>query len=264
MTGVLARIVAATREEVARRRSAVPEAEIERAANSREDHRPFAAALVADPGVAVIAEYKRRSPSAGTIGESAPLDEVVAAYERGGAAALSILTEGPHFGGSLADLEHARSASALPLLRKDFIVDRYQLLESRAAGADAVLLIVGALDRGELASLYREALTGGLEVLVEVHDRPELALAAELGATLIGVNNRDLHDFSVDVGRTRQLLGEMPAGTVVVSESGFERRAQVEQLAELGVDAVLVGEALMRAPDTEAAVRGLAALGPRS
>ena len=179
------------------------------------------------------------------------------AYERGGAAAVSILTEGPHFDGSLADLRAARAACALPILRKDFVVDPYQLHEARAAGADAVLLIVAALDQPTLRALHEQAQTIGLEVLVEVHDRAELARALEVGARLVGINNRDLRDFSVDVERTFALLGEIPAGVAVVSESGIATGEQLRRLAERGVQAVLVGETLMRSPDPEAALREL-------
>jgi indole-3-glycerol phosphate synthase len=209
--------------------------------------------------IALIAEHKRRSPSAGTIREGVALEDVVGAYERGGAAALSILTEGPSFGGARDDLRAARTASSLPLLRKDFIVERYQLHESRAAGADAILLIVSALDAGELHELHSEALALGLEALVEVHDRAELTRAVQLEPRLIGINNRDLRDLSVDVSRTRELVTEVPPGTTVVSESGISRRSQLDELAALGVHAVLIGEALMRAPDSEAAVAALTA-----
>ena len=210
------------------------------------------------PGVSVIAEHKRRSPSAGTIREGATVADVVMAYERGGAAALSILTEGAHFGGSLDDLRAARAASSLPILRKDFIVDAYQVVESAAAGADAILLIVAALDPDELAELYAEAAGLDLDVLVEVHDEEELEIALEvLDADVIGINNRNLADFSVDVDRTYELLHDIPAGKTVVSESGFHSRSQLDELERVGVDGVLVGETLMRAPDPEAALRAL-------
>jgi indole-3-glycerol phosphate synthase len=176
---------------------------------------------------------------------------VLNAYRDNGASALSVLTEGPNFDGSLEDLRTARAeGGGLPLLRKDFIVDAYQLYEARAAAADAVLLIVAALDQEELATLHELATTKlGLDVLVEVHDREELARAAAVGARLIGVNNRDLRDFSVDVSRTHSLLAEMPAGATVVSESGISAPEQLRELEQEGVSAVLVGEALMRADD---------------
>ncbi|MDX6720838.1 MAG: indole-3-glycerol phosphate synthase [Solirubrobacteraceae bacterium] len=254
---VLERIVAGTREDVRRRRAQTPLATLELALAGRGDDRPFCEALTL-PGVSVIAEHKRRSPSAGTIREGATVADVVGAYERGGAAALSILTEVRHFGGSLEDLREARAASTLPILRKDFIVDAYQLYESAAAGADAILLIVAALDRKLLAELHAEAAQLDLDVLVEVHSESELDCALEVvDADVIGINNRDLGDFSVDVQRTFDLLADIPAGKTVVSESGFHARGQLDDLERVGVDGVLVGESLMRAPDPEAALRAL-------
>ncbi len=249
---VLDRIVAETREEVARRKRELP---IDTSTTAGRCGR-FLDAL-AGPGIGVIAEFKRRSPSAGSLRERSNLAEIVGAYERNGASALSVLTEGPNFAGSLEDLSCARAACQLPILRKDFIVDPYQLYEARAHAADAVLLIVAALDRDELASLHELASTLGLDVLVEVHDREELKLAAQIGAQLIGVNNRDLRDLSVDVKRTSRLLGEMPAGAIVVSESGISSPEQLRELEREGVSAVLVGESLMRANDPG---RALAAL----
>jgi indole-3-glycerol phosphate synthase len=254
---VLERIVAATREDVRRRRKEVPLASLESALASPRDDRPFSEALTR-PGVSVIAEHKRRSPSAGTIREGATVADVVRAYERGGAAALSILTERKNFGGSLDDLREARAASGLPILRKDFIVDVYQVYESAAAGADAILLIVAALEAKALAELHEEARALDLDVLVEVHDEPELQWALEVvDADVIGINNRDLSDFSVHVERTFELLADVPAGKTVVSESGFHSREQLDDLERVGVDGVLVGEALMRASDPEAALRAL-------
>ncbi|HEY5285647.1 MAG TPA: indole-3-glycerol phosphate synthase TrpC [Solirubrobacteraceae bacterium] len=275
---VLERILNETREEIERRKRGVTLGDIEaRAAEAR------AAVATADPlkhggtslstqppgyggrfhqalarpGIGVIAEFKRRSPSAGSLREEADLAAVVTAYERGGASALSVLTEGPNFDGSLADIDAARGACGLPILRKDFLVDPYQLYEAVVAGADAVLLIVAALEQEELSLLHDRALGLDLDVLVEVHDRDELMRAEQVGARLIGVNNRDLRDFSVDVGRTERLLAEMPAGTTVVSESGISKPEQLELLERAGVAAVLVGESLMRAPDPEQALVAL-------
>jgi indole-3-glycerol phosphate synthase len=205
----------------------------------------------------VIAEHKRRSPSAGTIREGVTCAEIVAAYERGGAAAISILTEEAHFGGSLADLREARAATALPILRKDFTIDPYQLYEAKLTGADAVLLVVGSLEQAALASLHAQAGELDLDALVEIHDDEELERALEIDSDVIGINNRDLGNFSVDIQRTFDLLADVPAGKVVVSESGIHHRGQIEELEQVGVDAVLVGEAVMRAPDPEAAVREL-------
>jgi indole-3-glycerol phosphate synthase len=250
-------IIASTREEVARRRDRVPDAELERDAALRgSDLRPFAEAL-ARPGLSLIAEHKRRSPSAGVIREDLGLEEVVGSYELGGAAALSILTEGPSFGGSLDDLRAARAASALPILEKDFIVDAYQLHEALAAGADAILLIVAALDQAELERLHETALSLGLAALVEVHDEHELERAAALGAGLIGINNRDLTTLRVDIRRTFELLPGVPSGTTVVSESGLRTASDLAELEDAGVDAVLIGEALMRSADIGAACRAL-------
>ncbi|HEX5925277.1 MAG TPA: indole-3-glycerol phosphate synthase TrpC [Baekduia sp.] len=254
---VLERIVEATRQDVARRRQAVPLSQLEQqAAGSRED-RPFGETLT-QPGISVIAEHKRRSPSVGDIRSELTVTEIVRAYERGGAAAVSILTEARHFGGSLDDLREARAASVLPILRKDFVVDHYQVYESAVAGADAILLIVAAVEDDDLAFLHREALGLDLDVLVEVHDEDELERAlAIVDADVIGINNRDLTDFSVDVERTYELLRDVPAGKTVVSESGFHSREQLDELERVGVDAVLIGEGLMRAPDIEAACRVL-------
>jgi indole-3-glycerol phosphate synthase len=254
---VLDRIVEATRDEVERRRELVPLAQLEAALGERPESRPFQEALTR-PGISLIAEHKRRSPSAGVIREGIALAEVVRAYERGGAAALSILTEPFHFDGSLDDLRGARAETKLPVLRKDFIVDAYQLFESAAAGADAILLIVAALEPAALGELHREAWALDLDVLVEVHDEEELEVALEVEAEVIGINNRDLADFSVDIERTYELLSDVPAGKTVVSESGFSTREQLDELDRVGVDAVLVGETLMRAPDLEAACRELA------
>jgi indole-3-glycerol phosphate synthase len=258
---VLARILESTREELERRKRDLPLHELEyRALSIRGggdvDERRFVAAL-RGPGMAVIAEFKRRSPSAGMLREAPDVHELVNAYERGGASALSVLTEGPNFDGTLEDLREARAACELPILRKDFIVDEYQLCEARAAGADAVLLIVAALQADKLASLHGAARKLGLDVLVEVHDGEELRTALGVGAELVGINNRDLRDFSVDVERTTQLMGEIPAGVTVVSESGISHAEQLSRLEDAGVAAVLVGETLMRSTDPEAALRTL-------
>ena len=250
----LERIVARTRTEVERRRRERPLPDPPQPRHMR----PFRAAL-ARPGLSLIAEHKRQSPSAGPIREDLQLEDVVTAYERGGAAALSILTEGPSFHGSLSDLGAARNASDLPLLRKDFIVDPYQVAESVQAGADAILLIVAALTDPELGALHEAANAAGLQVLVEVHDERELERAAAAGARIIGINNRDLTTLAVDTGRTFELLGHRPPGAIVVAESGFRTRAELDELERAGVDAVLVGEALMRAPEIEPACRELAA-----
>ena len=258
---VLARILESTREELKRRKRERSPEELEYQAFSiggsgEVNPRRFRTALQ-EPGIAVIAEFKRRSPSAGTLRQAPDLHELVSAYERGGASALSVLTEEKHFDGSLEDLRAARVACELPILRKDFIVDEYQLHEAKVARADAVLLIVAALEQQELIALREGARKLGLDVLVEVHDREELRTALGVGAELVGINNRDLRDFSVDVERTAQLMGEIPGGVTVVSESGIVEAEQLNRLEEAGVDAVLVGEALMRSENPEAALRTL-------
>jgi indole-3-glycerol phosphate synthase len=252
----LEQLVQATYRAVDRRKRERPLAELEREIGAPREGRPFAEALVR-PGTSLVAEYKRRSPSAGTIREGASVGEIVFAYERGGAAAVSVLTEEEHFGGSLADLQEAGRSCDLPLLRKDFTVDPYQLFEAKAAGADAVLLVVASLGQDDLAELYALAGELDLDALVEISRPDELERALELDADVIGVNNRDLADFSVDLQRTYDLLADVPAGKTVVSESGIREREQIEELELVGVDAVLVGETLMRAEDPEAAVREL-------
>jgi indole-3-glycerol phosphate synthase len=250
-------ILEATRQRVERCRRELSEYELEGRIELGREGRPFSEAL-SRPGTSVIAEYKRRSPSAGTLREGVSVRDMSIAYERGGAATLSILTEEEHFGGSLDDLREALAVTDLPVLRKDFTIDRYQLLEAKAAGADAVLLVVGALAPEQLADLYAEARELDLDALVEVHDRREPEVALEIDADVVGINNRDLTDFSVDVLRTFDLLADVPAGKTVVSESGIFERGQIEELELVGIDAVLVGETLMRAADPEAAVRELA------
>ena len=252
----LQELVAAAREDVERRRKAVPIAELHAQIGTAGGARPFNEALVR-PGLSLIAEFKRRSPSAGEIAGAASVAEIVGGYERGGAAALSVLTDERHFGGSLDDLRAARAASGLPILRKDFVVDPYQLAEAAVNGADAVLLIVAALDDDALAELHQEAATLDLDCLVEVHDEPELERALRVGADVIGINNRNLRDLTVDTRRTHELITDVPTGKTVVSESGYSSPEQFEELEEIGVDAVLVGEALMRAGDPEKAVREL-------
>jgi indole-3-glycerol phosphate synthase len=250
----LEEILASTRAELARRRRDVPLA----ALPTPPDRPPHAFRdALSGPGISIIAEHKRRSPSAGPIRPDSSVAEIARAYEEGGAAALSVLTEGPHFNGSLEDLEEAARACSLPLLRKDFILDPYQLAEAAAAGASAVLLIVAALDIGTLRALSSAAEELSLDVLVEVHDAAELEVAAASGAELIGVNNRDLRDFSVDPERTFALLDAMPPGAIVVSESGISSPEDLVRLAAAGVDGVLIGERLMRAADPAQALRDL-------
>jgi indole-3-glycerol phosphate synthase len=253
---VLDRIVEDTRGEVDRRRERTPLSTLEAEIANRSECRPFAEALLR-PGVSLIAEHKRRTPSAGEIRSGVTVADIVRAYERGGAAALSVLTEPFHFAGRLEDLREARAAVSLPVLRKDFIVDPYQVFESAAVGADAILLIVAALEPEELAELLQTARSLDLDALVEIHDERELERALAVDADVLGINNRSLADFSVDVERTYELLSDVPAGKTVVSESGYSTREQLDELERVGVDAVLIGETLMRSPDVEAVVREL-------
>ncbi len=253
---VLERIVAQTREQLQRRKQTRPVAGMPEPPQGAAAGPRFEASLRA-PGLGVIAEFKRRSPSAGTLREHADLHEMLGAYERGGAVAFSVLTEEANFDGRLQDLSDARSGHRLPVLRKDFIVDPYQLHEARSAGADAVLLIVAALSQEQLVSLSQLARELLLDVLVEVHDGAELERALAAGSGLIGINNRDLRDFSVDVSRTEQLLERVPREVAVVSESGIGTVAQLRGLREAGVAAVLMGERLMRAADPSQTLRSL-------
>lgn len=250
-------LISGAREGVEARRRELSQTDLESRLSARGEDRPFNEALVR-PGLSLIAEFKRRSPSAGEIApDSVDVATQVSAYERGGAAALSVLTDERHFGGSLADLRAARAACGMPILRKDFIVDPYQLYEAAVNGADAVLLIVAALRDEELRSLYEEARSIDLDCLVEVHDGGELERALEAGAEVIGINNRNLNDMSVDVATTYELMTDVPAGKAVVAESGISSREELEELERVGVDAVLIGSALMQVADPEAKVREL-------
>ena len=249
-------LVGAAREAVERRRAETPLSELEGQLSRRGPDRPFNEALVR-PGLSVIAEFKRRSPSGGEIRAGADVAEVASAYERGGAAALSVLTEEGSFGGSLDDVRAARDATSLPILRKDFTVDPYQLYDAAVHGADAVLLIVAALGHAELQGLHDEARAIDLDCLVEVHDADDLERALDVDCDVIGINNRDLRDLRVNLETTQELLTDVPAGKTVVAESGYHNREQIEELDRIGVDAVLIGESLMRAADPEEAVREL-------
>src|SRR5215204_4347983 len=209
-------------------------------AERAEAARPFASALRAGSAVALIAEFKRRSPSAGWIRQEALVAETVKAYSECGARAISVLTDEKFFGGSLSDLATARATSNVALLRKDFVLEDVQLFEARAAGADAVLLIVRALDDAQLRDLLTSARGIGLDVLVETHNEKEVASALTAGADVIGVNNRDLASFNVDLDLTARLLAQVPADVVVVAESGIRSEDDVAQLGDAGVSAVLV------------------------
>jgi indole-3-glycerol phosphate synthase len=250
----LDKIVAAHRASAVHDRRALEEL-VERAAGL-EPTRGFAAALRAD-GLSVIAEVKRRSPSKGDLAPGLDPAALAATYERGGAACLSVLTDEAWFGGSVADLEAARSACSLPVLRKDFTVDARDVLDARLMGADACLLIVAALDDDELRSFLRLAEEVGLDALVEVHDGDELDRAVAAGASMIGVNQRDLVTFEVDVERAAKLRPRMPEGAVTVAESGVRGGPDARRLRAAGYDAILVGESLVTAADTIAALEDL-------
>ena len=253
---LLEAIVAATRTRVAVRRAAVSADALESRTTVHSPPRGFRTALTR-PGLHVIAECKRRSPSRGVLREDYVPASIAAGYERGGAAAISVLTEPTFFDGDLSHLEAVRSAVSLPVLRKDFIVDEYQLVEARAAGADAVLLIAAALDEEQLRRLMRSAGALRLDVLVEVHDEAELDRALGAGATLVGVNNRNLRTLEVDVDASFRLARRLPADVVAVAESGLRTREDLDGLAEVGYRAFLIGERLMTTPDPGAALAAL-------
>jgi indole-3-glycerol phosphate synthase len=261
---ILDEILAWKRREIAQARRAVPLAALRAAAASASPPRDLAAALrrssPPDAGpIRLVAEIKRASPSKGSLRPDLDPVALAAEFEAGGAAAISVLTDRRFFGGSLDDLRAVRRRVALPVLRKDFILEPYQVYEARATGADAILLIAAALDDGQLPRLQRLARRLGMAALVEVHDEAELQRALAVGPSLVGVNNRDLRTFRVDLETTARLRPLVPAGVVVVAESGVRTRADVERLAAVGVDAVLVGEALVRAPDVGHKVQELIA-----
>jgi indole-3-glycerol phosphate synthase len=254
----LARAVADARSDAERRAEAVPLDELRAVAGGMAPARGFRGAVRRGPdGPRVIAEVKRRSPSKGDIRLDLDPAGLAAAYAAGGAAAVSVLTEPRHFAGSPDDLRAVRAAVGLPLLRKDFVTTAYQVWEARAWGADAVLLIVAALDPPALRRLLDEAAAAGLDALVEVHTVAEAEVAATAGASLLGVNARDLATLEVDPGRFAAVRRAVPAGTVLVAESGIRDRAGVQAAAAAGADAVLVGEHLVRAHHPTRAVREL-------
>jgi indole-3-glycerol phosphate synthase len=255
----LERITEARRADAERRRAAGALALAREAVEAGGRPRDFHEAL-AGPGLSLIAEIKKASPSAGSIDEDVRPAERAKTYADAGAAAISVLTEPEHFHGSLEDLRAARDAVSVPVLRKDFLSDTLHLWEARAAGADAVLLIVAALDQTTLVSLLDLAETLGLGALVEVHDEDEAERAVRAGAHVVGINSRDLTTLEVDLDTFKRVRGAIPPGALVVAESGIATRSDVEAVEALEVDAVLVGEALMRASDPAVAVRELLGL----
>ena len=254
MPNILDKIVAAKRIEIAAAKAAVPLAELRTRLSDAPPLRDFFAALAAEGPLKLIAEVKRASPSKGIIRENFNPVEIAQTYQRHGATCLSVLTDEQFFQGSLAYLQAIRAATTIPLLRKDFILDPYQLVEARVAGADAVLLIAECLDDCQLRQLHNEAIDLGLTPLVELYDPENLQRVLAAGATLIGVNNRDLRNFAVDLQHTIRLRQQIPEHCLVVGESGIYTAADSALLSSAGVDAMLVGESLMREADIGAAV----------
>ncbi|MBS1252066.1 MAG: Indole-3-glycerol phosphate synthase [Anaerolineales bacterium] len=254
---ILDKIVAHKREELETRKAQRPLAEAQAAAADAPAPRNFATALAA-PGVRLIAEVKRASPSKGVFVDDLNPTTLARTYLEHGASAISVLTDERFFQGSLDDLRQVREVADIPVLRKDFIIDPYQILEARAAGADAVLLIVAILDDETLAKLQALAQILDMHALVEVHNEGELDRALEVGAPVIGINNRNLRDFTVDLGTTERLCRRLSSGTIVVAESGISTADDVRRLGDAGANAILVGEALVTAEDTAEKARELA------
>ena len=259
MSNILDRILETKRADVAARKATIPLTEIDARIHVQTPPRGFRAALDAKAatGHALVAEIKKASPSKGLIRADFDPPAHARAYQAGGAACLSVLTDERWFQGADDYLTVARAACTLPVLRKDFMVDPWQVPESRALGADAILLIVAALDDALLAEIEASAIDCGMDVLVEVHDEHEMARAMKLKSRLIGVNNRDLRDFTVDFARTWELIGKAPKDCTFVAESGLSTRADLDAMAEHNVHCFLIGEALMREDDIEAATRRL-------
>jgi indole-3-glycerol phosphate synthase len=252
---ILDEIVSSKRTEIVRAKQTTPVSELQSAIRDAPPVRDFFAPLAARGSIKLIAEVKKASPSKGVIRKDFDPVRIALTYEAAGASCLSVLTDEPYFQGSLDYLRRIRAAVQLPLLRKDFILDSYQLLEARAAGADAVLLIAECLDDCNLRKLYNETLELGMTPLVEFYDPENLPRVIAAGAQLIGVNNRDLRTFVTDLGHTVRLREQVPLDAVLVGESGIHTRADVLRLQNAGVDAMLVGESLMAQDNIEAAVR---------
>lgn len=254
MSTILDRIVASKRQELAVARETRSEDELRAAVASAPQTRDFLTPLAAPGPIKLIAEVKKASPSAGVIRDDFDPAAIAATYEAHGATCISVLTDGPYFQGKLAYLTAVKERVALPVLRKDFLLDTYQILEARAAGADAVLLIAECLDAAMLATLVRETIALGMTSLVELYDPANLPRVLDSGAKLIGVNNRNLDTFTVDLDHTLRLCEQIPDECILVGESGIRTRNDVQRLEAAGVHAILVGESLMREPDIGAAV----------
>jgi indole-3-glycerol phosphate synthase len=263
MTTILDKIVASKQVEIEAARSRLPASELERRLIKAPPVRNFRAALEKPGPVQIIAEVKKASPSAGLLRADFDPAAIAHTYEAHGAACISVLTDEPFFQGRLEHLTAVRTASAVPVLRKDFILDRYQLLEARAAGADAVLLIAEILPGDRLGRLHQEAGDVGLQTLVEIYEADNLDRVLECGARLVGINNRDLRSFATRLEHTLELAARVPADCCLVSESGIRSRADTLRLQQAGVHAVLVGETLMRAPDMGAKLDELRGMGSR-
>lgn len=259
MNAILAEITARKRQTVAAAKQQAPAEGLLARIAARTDYRPFRQAVARQGAVNVIAEVKKASPSAGVLRAGLDPAALAGIYAANGACAISVLTEEHYFHGSLADLAAVRSAVPVPVLRKDFIIDTYQIYEAAAAGADAILLIAALLNAEELTRFVRTAASVRLDCLVEVHTEDDLGRARACGAAIIGINNRDLNSFAVDIETTARLLPLLPAGAVAVMESGIRTRAEVDRFRGLGVSAFLVGETLVRADDPGATLRSLVA-----
>ena len=254
---ILDQILEQTRKTVAQARRQIALAEVEQQAAQAPAVRDFRAALRRPSAIACISEFKRRSPSKGWVRQDAKPEVISSQYETAGASAISVLTDEPFFGGTLDDLRTVRATVNIPVLRKDFVVDAYQIAEARAAGADAILLIVAALSRADLAGLLAEVRRWGMHALVETHDREEVETAVAVGADIIGINHRDLRTFQMNMDLATSLRPSIPADRVVVAESGIRTFDDVTRMRTAGIDAILVGESLMAGGDPGQALRGL-------
>ena len=258
---ILRRIVEVKAREVERVKREAPVAELTRRAADQPPPLNLAGALTGG-AIRVIAEIKKRSPTRGDLRPDMDVGRLAAAYVDNGAAAISVLTNADHFGGSIEDLATVAAVahrSGVPVLRKEFIFDPYQIVEARAHGADAVLLIVAMLDKEELVTLKALAEVSWMQALVEVHDEAELEIALEIGAEIVGINNRDLRTFVTDLATTERLAARVPAGKIIVGESGIHERADLDRVAVAGVHAALIGESLVVAPDPGAKLKSLLA-----